>query len=556
MRVRNSKQRILGTQQRAASAFSLVTVMIVGALGTMWLAGAYASLIPIANKSTSSRQIALLRTVSEAAIDHVMTEINTSIANKTPSVYDDVDVGPPYNKFELAPNKLNIENSENSRVGLEVVVKNIAPRDDATSATILFDPQLAPNSMSEKRMWSAVAKNGWRSIEVHAFFKGGSQASDIKRVYRVTLCPTTDAPTGGNGPTFFGHFAVLSNSKLTVNSDTEIADGDIGTNGSKTSLGAPVSIEGSGIKIENGDLVVKSLGDAADVVAQSTETADAKVDNGYLRANGSVDGFQDKSNGQSYGDPTTTKVEKNGVPEAILQGQSEAQQLVAPVPKAPSGAYDLGTINVSGTATLVFTGSSFDIPAGQSLSNLTSGVARVPAGAYQISSLSVSDQGRVAYIPANGADPPVQLFIDNPSPGSSAVDLGGFGVVNASSKAGNFQVWYNGKQDVNITSKPINPTIPSKLTIYAPNAAVKIKGQNSSAAGRVFMQGAIVGKSVSTHNAKVRFEEPEVSQGSSSGKLSWVQEGGYAKIARLVPVLWQELNYNDFVAQTGETFPK
>lgn len=482
------------SQPRSTNAFSLVTVLCSGLIGAMWIAAAYSMLLPLVQQSSAGKQSAMMRTLAETAVDYVAKDISTCFATSQLSKYDDSEVGAPYTSFELTPAQLGIEDSGNKGVKLTVIVKNEYPGSENESA--VYDFQTVPSAESKKQ-WSMVnAQNvGWRTIEVHVGL--GSSAS-AKAVYRAMMRPdfgeVSYATGSGSDPNKTPYFpngnAAFSTTAMNIGSNSTIT-GNLSTNGSRFGS-APLTVSGSGITI-NGDIAVNSLSMASDdLVAQGSAANSGSQPKlkGFISTNGDVAGFD------SSGTPDTSMVAverpPNGAanynpdPSANLittQGSNQQTQ-VAPAPSAPADATDLGSIGLSGDAKLVIRDGPVDIPTGQSLANMTTGTAYIPPGEYKVSSIDVSGSSSIQVSDPSGMSQPASFYVDNVNGGNSAVNIGGGGISN--STAGNFQIWYNGSNSINLSG------VQATMALYAPNAKISVGSKGSP----TNFKGAMLGLSL------------------------------------------------------------
>lgn len=544
---------------RTSQAFSLVTVLCSGLIGAMWIAAAYSMLLPLVQQSSAGKQANMMRTLAETAVDYVAKDISTCYASSQLSKYDDPEVGAPYNSFELTPSQLGIEDSGNKGVKLSVIVKNEYPASESDSA--VYDFQTVPSAESKKQ-WSMVSSQnvGWRTIEVHVGL--GSSAS-AKAVYRAMMRPDfgpiSYSSGSGSDPNKSPYFpdgnAVFSTTAMNIGSNTTIT-GNLSTNGSRFGS-APLTVSGSGITI-NGDIAVNSMTMASDdLVAQGSaqNTGSQPTLKGFISTNGDVAGFDSSSTPDTsmvaVERPPNGAANYNPDPSASListQG-STPQTQVAPAPSAPADATDLGSIGLSGDAKLVIRDGPVDIPAGQSLANMTTGTAYIPPGDYKVSSIDVSGSSSIQVADSSGISQPASFYVDNVSGGNSAVNIGGSGVSNSNS--GNFQVWYNGTNSVNLSG------VQATMALYAPNAKISVGGKSSA----MNFKGAMLGNSISIANANLTFETPEAKTsggGGASGKMMYdvTSENGKASIKPhgLKQILWQELNYSDYLKQGNLPF--
>lgn len=542
---KNSQKRT-----RLRQGFSLVTVLSMGLIGSLWVAAAYSALIPLLHQASAGKNSLIMRTLAESAVDFVKNDITQKIAKNEISPYDDVETGAPYTNFELTAETLQIADASNRGIRLLMTVKNVDSLTKPRNA--FFDLQSNANQDSKKQ-WSLVrnGKGGWRIIEVRAI--AGSNASN-KFVYRTILKPdfTDPSKTFSDTSKFFPNAAAFATSSLNIGANTTV-DGNLMSNGSKfAGAPSPLSILGDNIAV-NGDLSIFSLSkqSADNVGLGSSNSAEIK---GFVSSNGEVSGFTEGSaDGQvTVSRPSPDAPNYDPQKQLITEGNNLDQQTIAPAPTAPEGAYDLGAINLSGTAQLTFANvDSASIPAGQTLSNLTSGQTILPVGNYKVSSINVSDSASISVPSGSSANAPVGLYVEGASNGINSINISGAGLSNQGSSgiSGNFQIWYNGTRDVQISAAK------SSMSLYAPNANIFLGTNNK----QIEFTGAIVGSSVSVKNAKLKFQDPTSSSknvnGSPSFPVSRDQNGKpFISAKRFKQIAWQEITYTDWINQKNPSF--
>lgn len=535
---------------RAEQGFSLVTVLSMGLVGSLWVAAAYSALIPLLHQASAGKSSLTMRTLAESAIDYIRNDITQKISKNEVSPFDDVETGVPYNNFELTAETLQISDASNRGIRLLVTVKNVDSPPKPENA--FFDSQSNANQ-DIKKQWSLVrtGKGGWRIIEVRAI--AGSNASN-KYVYRTILKPdfTDTSKAFSETSKFFPNAAAFATSSLNIGSNSTV-DGNLMSNGSKfPGAPAPVSLVGDNIAV-NGDLSIYSLSkqSADNVGIGSSSSAEIK---GFVSSNGEVSGFTEGgADGQvTVSRPSPDAPNYDPSKNLIIEGNNSDQQSIAPAPMAPEGAYDLGAINLSGTAQLTFANvDSASIPSGQTLSNLTSGQTILPVGSYKVSSINVSDLASIGVPSGSSGNSPVALYVEGASNGTSSVNIAGAGLNNQGSNgiSGNFQIWYNGTRDVQITAAK------SSMSIYAPNANIVLGATNK----QIEFTGAIVGSNVSVKNAKLKFQDPTSSSknvsGSPSFPISKDQNGKpYISAKRFKRISWQEIPYAEWISQKNPAF--
>ncbi|MBP7862919.1 hypothetical protein KA183_14635 [bacterium] len=183
-----------------------------------------------------------------------------------------------------------------------------------------------------------------------------------------------------------------------------------------------------------------------------------------------------------------------------------------PSNSSPQSVYDLGSVNLSAGDSLVlnpgnYTVSSFNIGEGASL---------------QISS-PVEGQG-------------VKIFVQGNNSNANAISISNNATFNNASTANNFQLFYNGNKDVNIssTSGKFNGLV------YAPNANISLTGK---------LTGAFVGNRLDIgSNSTVLFDASSTNANSATQGASIPAPGfepGTASNKQALRILsWQEFPRN------------
>lgn len=546
--MQRSKQRNLNVESKA-KGFSLVTVLSMGLIGTMWVAAAYAMLIPLMQQTSGGKQNLIVRTLAESAIDYVSNDIVSALQSGQFSKFDDVEPGPPYTNFELGALQIGIPDPSNVNMRLMMSVKNQSPPIAPNSA---FNDLQSVTSVGQdaKKQWSMIRNTqpGWRVIEVKALSEGGSGSKTVFRAFLKPLYADTtpsESPSLSNPSYFPANVAAFGTSSLEVRQNSVI-NGNLATNGT------PLSISGENITV-NGDLRVNSLSfESEDVVAKGSTNDGLATINGFVDLNGKASGFTTSNdldsvqvnrpqNGATNYDPNPDR--------SLISEKGSADQIgVAPAPSAPADAVDLGAINISNGAKLVIKDGPVSIPQGQSLSDLNSGTATIPPGNYKISSMNVSETSSISVGSSTELTSPAAFFVDSSGIGEASVNLGGS---VGSAQSGNFQIWYNGTRPVNISATS------SSLSVYAPNAKINVAGGRH----QIEFQGALLGNSIAISNAKLTWQQvrANVNNARNSGQPSIkLYDNGTGnqtlKVHGLKQVLWQELPYGEYIRQGNTAF--
>ena len=412
--------------QRRNSGSSLVTVMGIGIISTLWISALMGVVMPSYQKASQSRIDIALRASAEAALDWAVSQLN--IAGS--SIDDASNNGAP------GPN-INVPSDVLGQYGTStkatISVNNVMPQ--GTSA--LYDPGLDPANASSN---GGVTANGWRVVTATA------TSGKVSRSVRIVLKPSYSAvPTFDYG--LFGRSSLNINGNATTDSYDSSA-GSYGDTHATTggNVGTNTRANLNGQTVIGGDLnVLSSPPGSTNVVVSGTGSPHIV---GRLTANGTIR--------QGYSSPDFTSANVDGklldgsvAATPIATQQTNVQKQLPQVPPAPTGAVDLGAIKLSGNRTLEL---------------------HAP-GDYIANKLQISGNAKIV-ISGQG---PVRLFVRG---ATASVGISGNGIVN-NGRPQDLQIYYNGSANTSISG---NGTFSGIL--YAPNSAVRLVG-NSAVFGSI-----------------------------------------------------------------------
>jgi hypothetical protein len=510
--------------------FSLVAVTALGVVCMMWLFAMSASVLPMFQRAASGRFTAIMRSSAEAGLDWAVSQLNASISAGaiTSGLVDGAWHAVPSNAIG------------NNGATVSIKVKQIAP--PTTSAIY--------ESYSNSANWYVVT--------------GKADYAGMEKKIRVVLAPNY-LPGSGANPYFqfavFGQKSVGMSGNAVVDgynygssvsnpyggSNVDALGGNVGSNANpRPSSGAPVSLSGN--STIDGSLLIYQTGTTTLASGSgNAQIMNQLVDNGS-GANGNSSGFN-SSNVKNQGAHVSPTRNFGGASAPAIINQTNPTGLsgmggssVTPPPPSPlGGAYNLApaqgipssatvvnpTITQTGTGgNAVYTVAQ---PSSGTVANLSafsqSGnvVWKIPPGDYEMSSLSTSGNGQISLIPgSNGQYGLVRFFVLGNS-SSNAVQISGNGVVNGSSIPGNFQIWYSGSQNIQLSG---NGSLFG--TVYAPKANISISGNGA-------IYGAIVGYTISdSGNGNIHFD-----QSLSNPTNQWASYSTQT-LGSLQTITWQE----------------
>ena len=437
---------------RSQTGFSLVTVLSVTLLATLWLTATLANLIAVYRSASASKFSGEIVSYADSATAYVMQALND------PSQINQFD-----NLNNVPINGARWGASPEIKATVTVVSQN------PTASSLLYDPTLSNNPPTKTNPYGSnysLVTSSWRLITTTVAYAGMTKTIQVLAGPPHHLASGTplgssvlpsNIPFGsptGTSPIFAG--AILSTGSMQLgtnftssgydfvaNAPVLASDGTHALGGDITSY-SPVTLSGSNLSI-GGSLTAMSVNNLNSPVTAQTQSPTSTTVNRYVNTSGGVAGFNDGSG--NFGQTTTNVL---GLTNSSMQSQSqiiETQQNAAaaqqnspviPSPAAPSSATANGTIT----------------PTAQPLQ----------AADYSASSLVVPSASTLAV----SAVSPTRIYLED-----AGVTANGPGVVsqiNGSVNPGglpaNFQIFYAGTGTLDLRGATINGTV------YAPNASV------------------------------------------------------------------------------------
>jgi hypothetical protein len=435
---------------RGQSGFSLVTVLSVTLLATLWLTATLANLIAVYRSASASKFSGEIVSYADSATAFVMQALND------PSQINNFD-----NKSGMPINGSSWGASPEVKAMVTVVSQNPTP------ASFLYDGTLSnnpPTKLNPVGSNYSLATSPWKIITTTVVYAGLTKTIQVIAGPPHLAAPTiptnvlpSNIPFGsptGTSPFFAG--AILSTGSMQLgtnftstgrdfvaNTPVMASDGIHALGGDITSY-SPVTLSGSNLSI-GGSLTAMSVDNLNSPVTAQTQSPNSTTVNRYVNTSGNVVGFNDGSG--NFGQTTTNVL---GLTNSGMQSQSQiietqqnagvaqANNPVIPSPAAPSSATTSGTI----------------VPTAQPLQ----------AADFAASGLVVPSASTLA---VSGTSP-TRVYLDD-----SGVTGSGTGIVsqiNGSVNPGglpaNFQIFYGGTGTLDLRGANINGTV------YAPNASV------------------------------------------------------------------------------------
>lgn len=175
---------------RSKKGISLITVMLIGMVSTMWVGAMFGSVMPAFQKITQSKQDFTLRNTAEMAVDWAIEQLNTTGLGSG----IDVAATAPLNttKTSTVPYSSLVSNSP-IPVTASVTVSNTQPMPGSSlyDSNMYYPPNLVPPAAHT----NGLTRNYWRVVDTTATI--GAQSNSPKRMrIRVILRPNMNITTG------------------------------------------------------------------------------------------------------------------------------------------------------------------------------------------------------------------------------------------------------------------------------------------------------------------------------------------------------------------------
>lgn len=481
------KKRYPSRRRSRSKGFSLVTVLLVSALASLWLAATTLSVMPVYQRVGQSRYKEVARLAAEYGIDQEIASLN-ALLGTTKNPFDGLAIG------QTRIDNFTVPQNYGLTANAAVTVTNQAPPSIPPNVSQIYDPLAdATNPRSQvATLYKTTNVNDWRSL-VSVGTYGNSTCT-----ITVMVKPNYNyANTGSITPQFLSgeyganEVSLLQNVNVTVPTNSSFADVGggqsiyLGLDGeNKGFTGKNVVVQGN-VEVDG----LSSNGTAVGILDSSVSLID-----GNLYTNGSVSknisGFAQNN---------------NVLGTQGIQAETTLSATMAPVPQAPSDATNLGFISATSSQN----------------PNIS-----LPAGNYIISGMNLPTGTSLS---TSGA---VNLFVQGDvGIGSSAINVAsGATINNASGTPSNLNIYYNGTNNVSIQNSNGTTTTAN---IYAPNATVSL-GPTSSNGN---FNGSVVANALRIQNETVNFSTSTL--GSTNGAFTAVGAGNFRLIS-MTPVSYQE----------------
>lgn len=463
-------------RQRDEGGFSLVSVLAMSTICSLWLVALLAYVLPSYQKAMAGRQQGLLRSGAEAALDWGVNQLNRQMSGQGGWPVDDaVADGVP---VVTAVPAVVLGNPAMSAV----IMVNNTP---APVNSYVYDPLLDPNQPQ-----SRAPSNGWRTVQ--AVTRMGTLTKHLAVILRPDYANSPGTPT--TVPLFA--YAMFGRSQLQVNGQaaTDSYDsslgpysvtnnrsnlgGDLGTNGSASLGGAQIGGNLSVFSTPMGSTSIVAAGGAQINIA------------GTVTTNGEVSGLNASNTGTAL--PPG--------PSPIQTQQSNAQKSLPAVPSAPATATNLGSLSLSGNSSRTLT-----------------------AGDYVVSSISITGRAQLRIDNSAG---PVNIYVQG---ANASIDIGGNGIFAAGQPSA-LRIWYGGSGDTSVHGNGDFTGV-----IYAPNSQISISG-NGAIYGAVVGNGVSI-NGTGSNGGKFHYDR---SLSSANTSLTYSQNTTTSRLSGMHTVSWQE----------------
>jgi hypothetical protein len=500
-----------GRSSLKQNGYSLATVMILGAVTSMWVGALMATLVPTYERMTLIKGRNMARCSAEAGLDYVVGNLNSNISSAdnglTTSTYDASATG--------TTNYTKLTQSLIGNMGANVVVgvTNYAPQSNCTLYTSAL-----PTS-----------PNPWRMVDAYAAL--GSYYKHIRLilepivVYSVVYGNNTvQNPTPSFPYALFGNVQVDSIGMVSITSYNNPSgkytqwNADTGSNQTVNELGTgnmsrAVLEGGNHLELATpaqthlpGTQFTFNNGMGGTVVASAPWL---QIGNNVY-SNNNTDGYNPGLDPQAPTFPTSPNQNNvlgiNNPPTSgtsppggtVTEYQSYPMANIPPAPTAPTGTFvqasggqpgsgsaNAGSINLSNGAKLVISDSATTVPTSLTASNST---ITVPPGNYVVNGITLNDTSSII----NNSSSPTQIYIQGNVPGTTAVSISNTASINMQASASpgndaNMQIYYNGSKDVDLDGQ-------ISAVVYAPNAVNVYIGQGLT--NPTLYYGAVVGGNI------------------------------------------------------------
>lgn len=445
---------------RRNTGFSLISVLLMGALAMTWLAASSMTLLPMYRYVGGSASTAKLEVAAESAADYALALLNDPTSRPV--------VDPELNGVE-----------SQAVVFPAALLSQLNPGGTLTATIYKRKPPNATYDPTSANFYGIGAQKAsvtlpWRTIEASA------SLGLVKRSVTVILCPSVVSPSFATKPpgtnSFFAQsgFTGVDMLWLGSGSSTSAIDapgGGIRIGENSLPIGGDVATYGS-VKLDADAQIGGRLQVNSDGASKGTATAtgsNVQVTQ-YLQLV-STTGPPSTQSGFADSSQSNTNVMNDGLPADI----DVSLHPIASTDVLSGGTNQLQPASIP---------PSYTSPQSAISHSSSFGAGDTIAGAdYSVQSLTISSGTNIT---ANNSTP-ARIFVEGNS--TDAIQINGN--VNTSGNPENLQIWYNGTGNITFDG---NAAMNVSAVIYAPNANVVFK---SSVNQPVNFTGAINARTIS-----------------------------------------------------------
>jgi len=520
----------LAGDRRKSIGFSLLTVTTLGAVISIWLFAAMASITPVYQAANRTRFLTVVRAAAEAGLDYVVKDLNDNPPwSDHPSTFDSATFGITNpvigNTGQLVDISSLADPDANSAFNakVRVWVSNDSPPAYSSiyNVTDAYNPRVPGHSTNT---------NYWRVVTASASYAGLSKTIQVilKPIAPDAGSSSTQTTSTSTPPISYFPFAMFGVSYLTASGGVTVdaydssasANGGayggtnifrasstsesgypsspkynvahVGSNGAMRSRGSP-QIYGSLISTPplTGnppagyskwlEVSAWSTPIKGSIMARRT----VSVPQWWSPPAGAVANTPYASyDGQTIPNGVDSPGSNPATYKTVYSNRSELpQQSVLSMPGTPAAANVQNpnamtqTLQISGNVNVIVQPGA---PQPASM-NFSSGYVNaqgqyvstyyIPPGNYVVSAINISGGGKLTIPSSLAGTTPVSIYVSGNTSGTTAVSVSGAGLVNNNRYPEMLQIWSSSAKDVNISGGGNVSGV-----IYAPNARVAMSG--------------------------------------------------------------------------------
>lgn len=444
----------MNTKLRSRKGMSLVMVISLGVVATLWMIGTAAVLLPTFQRITANRTNDVMRDGAELALDWALAQVNS------PSTRAALDASPGQSKTSSVPNAVLPASMQS--YSASVTVSNTNP----PNYSYLYSPNFTGTAI--------IGISGFRVVTATFNSPGGTLHKSVQVIlmptYNVSSTSSTITSTSTSiiqgPPQYLFSQSMASPGTITFNGGgtTNSYDSSISRNPSTfDTYGAGVWTNSSLTFNGNGNNVGGTI-TVANSSSGGNATGSATAYNNNVSATGNVSSGITTSGTVTSSDSNLSPMQFDGVPSA------------------PSTSTNIGPISLQGSKNNTIT-----LANGYWIDQ--NGVRTSTAGGDFVTN-GISMQGSSAQIIVDNSNGPVNLYVQG-SGSNNGITIAGNGISNSAGIPGDFRIWYGGTGTVKVAGNGATTGV-----IYAPSAPFQMSGNGG-------LYGAVVANSISMSNNTV-----------------------------------------------------